>query len=101
KLKFVVTDKDNKEIDTTGRAVNLSEIQESPDGTYTATLKGTLVGTYKITPKVSSVAVGTLEATVTIKGGDVDAGKGNSTFIASSTSFNAGDSKGSTLTFTA
>ncbi|MFV9614305.1 hypothetical protein GQS64_11895, partial [Bartonella sp. P0282] len=24
KLKFVVTDKDNKEIDTTGRAVNLS-----------------------------------------------------------------------------
>ncbi|MBH9976351.1 hypothetical protein H3S98_11810, partial [Bartonella sp. B10834H15] len=62
---------------------------------------GTLVGTYKITPKVSSVAVGTLEATVTIKGGDVDGGKGNSSFIASPTSFNAGDSKGSTLTFTA
>ncbi|MBH9976349.1 hypothetical protein H3S98_11800, partial [Bartonella sp. B10834H15] len=62
---------------------------------------GTLVGTYKITPKVSSVAVGTLEATVTIKAGKVDGGKGNSTFIASSTSFNAGDSKGSTLTFTA
>ncbi|MBH9976348.1 MULTISPECIES: invasin domain 3-containing protein, partial [Bartonella] len=72
KLKFVVTDKDNKEIDTTGRAVNLSEIQESPDGTYKATLKGTLAGIYKITPKVSSVAVGTLEAEVTLTAGEID-----------------------------
>ncbi|AQT47676.1 invasin domain 3-containing protein [Bartonella choladocola] len=80
KLKFVVTDKDNREIDTTGRAVNLSKIQESPDGTYKATLKGTLAGTYKITPKVSSVAVGTLNEAVTLTAGEIDTGEGNSSF---------------------
>ncbi|MBH9976353.1 MULTISPECIES: hypothetical protein, partial [Bartonella] len=35
---------------------------------------------YKITPKVSSVAVGTLEAEVTLTAGEIDTGKGNSSF---------------------
>ncbi|WP_420354671.1 invasin domain 3-containing protein [Bartonella choladocola] len=99
KLAFDIVDGGGNKPNT--NKVVLSEIQESPDGTYKATLKGTLVGTYKITPKVSSVAVGTLNVAVTLTAGKVDGGKGNSTFIASPTSFNAGDSKGSTLTFTA
>ncbi|MBH9975845.1 hypothetical protein H3S98_09185, partial [Bartonella sp. B10834H15] len=79
--------------------VVLSEIQESPAGIYKATLQGTLAGTYKITPKVSSVAVGTLEASVTIKGGDVDTGR--STFEVDPKSIPSDGTLSSTLTFTA
>ncbi|MBH9976335.1 hypothetical protein H3S98_11730, partial [Bartonella sp. B10834H15] len=81
--------------------VVLSNIQETPaqSGTYKATLQGTLAGTYKITPKVSSVAVGTLEATVAIKGGDVDTGR--SRFVVDRESIPANGTEQSTLTFTA
>ncbi|CAM1641831.1 Invasin [Bartonella choladocola] len=101
KLVFDIVDGGGNKPNT--NKVVLSNIQETPaqSGIYVATLKGTLVGTYKITPKVSSVAVGTLNVAVTLTAGKVDGGKGNSTFIASPTSFKAGDSQGSTLTFTA
>ncbi|MBI0140297.1 hypothetical protein H3U94_05315, partial [Bartonella sp. W8125] len=81
--------------------VVLSNIQETPaqSGIYVATLKGTLAGTYKITPKISSVAVGTLEATVTINGGNIDATKFD--FFAESPSITADGSTESKLIFKA
>ncbi|MBH9976350.1 hypothetical protein H3S98_11805, partial [Bartonella sp. B10834H15] len=69
-LTFDIVDGGGNKPDT--NKVVLSEIQETPDGTYKATLKGTVAGTYKITPKVSSVAVGTLEAEVTLTAGEID-----------------------------
>ncbi|MBH9976345.1 MULTISPECIES: hypothetical protein, partial [Bartonella] len=66
-------------------------------GIYVATLKGTLAGTYKITPKVSSVAVGTLEAQVTLTAGDVDTGEGNSSFQFDKQTMEAGQNATLTL----
>ncbi|MBH9976337.1 hypothetical protein H3S98_11740, partial [Bartonella sp. B10834H15] len=81
--------------------VVLSNIQETPaqSGTYKATLKGTLVGTYKLKPLVSGAAVGTLEAEVTLTAGNVFAG--NSEFRADRESIPANGTEQSTLTFTA
>ncbi|WP_420354969.1 invasin domain 3-containing protein, partial [Bartonella choladocola] len=100
-LTFDIVDGGGNKPDT--NKVVLSNIQEIPaqSGIYVATLKGTLAGTYKITPKVSSVAVGTLEAQVTLTAGDVDGGEGNSSFGADKASISADGTEQSILTFTA
>ena len=98
KLKFVVTDQDNREIDTNGRAVNLSGIEESPEGTYTATLKGTAAGVYKIKPVISDQPVDLIEGEITLKAGDADGGK--STFDADKKLITANDTDTSEITLT-
>ena len=98
KLKFVVTDQDNREIDTNGRAVNLSGIEESPEGTYTATLKGTAAGVYKIKPVISDQPVDLIEGEITLKPGDADGRK--STFDADKKLITANNTDTSEITLT-
>ncbi|MBH9976326.1 MULTISPECIES: Ig-like domain-containing protein, partial [Bartonella] len=99
KLTFDIVDGGGNKPDT--NKVILSNIQETPaqSGIYVATLKGTLVGTYKLKPLVSGAAVGTLEAQVAIKGHDIDTGR--STFEVEPKSIPADGTLSSTLTFTA
>lgn len=63
RLNFAVTDSSGAA--PASGAVSLSSIRESsPKGTYTATLKGTLVDTYTVKPEYDSAPIGTLETQV-------------------------------------
>ena len=84
--------------------VTISAVSKAEgDGVYTGTLKGTLVGTYKIVPMLAGTAVGSLAVNITLTsdGNLPDTGKGHSTFTADKLLVKANDDDTSTLTFTA
>ncbi|MDN8599682.1 invasin domain 3-containing protein [Citrobacter sp. S2-9] len=82
--------------------VTLTALTESTSvpGTYTATLKGMLVGTYTVTPQNNGTAIGDLSAAVTLTAGTTPDGV-QSTLVASPTLIIADDTTTSMLTLTA
>ncbi|MBI0015933.1 hypothetical protein H3S94_11670, partial [Bartonella sp. B10834G3] len=88
------------------KGITIDDVVETATaGTYTANLKGTVVGIYTIVPEYKNAAVGSLSADVTLTAGDpVDKdGDGNarSTFIADPHWIVADNTAYSTLTFMA
>ncbi|MCO4161576.1 invasin domain 3-containing protein, partial [Citrobacter amalonaticus] len=80
--------------------VSVSSMTETgTDGVYTATLKGTLAGTYTLKPTYGSVVIGSLSGTVTLNAGTTP-DTTRSTFSASPASVVADNAATSTLTLT-
>ncbi|EBY6849608.1 LysM peptidoglycan-binding domain-containing protein [Salmonella enterica subsp. enterica] len=95
-LSFVIKD-DSGAIVTSGATI--SSINESSPGVYTATFRGTLVGSYTIVPQLSGVALGNLNVKVALTVGKTDSTR--SAFVANQQTITADDVESITLTFTA
>ncbi|MBI0141439.1 hypothetical protein H3U94_11225, partial [Bartonella sp. W8125] len=88
------------------KGITIDDVVETATaGTYTAKLKGTVVGVYTIVPEYNNKAVGSLSADVELKIGDPvdkdDDGKPRSTFTAVPDSIAADNTATSLLTFKA
>ena len=90
--------KDSQNSTPSSAQVVVSSVTETTTaGTYTATLKGTLAGTYTVKPQFNSDDIGALSDTVTLTAGTTPDG-GKSLFSASPKAVAADDSATSTLT---
>ncbi|EGJ0474147.1 hypothetical protein IHA59_003948, partial [Salmonella enterica] len=79
--------------------VTVSNVSETTRGNYTATLQGTLAGTYTVVPQISGATLGGLTDTVVLKAGTTpDAGQ--SAFTASPASIAANGTDSSNLLLT-
>ena len=96
-VTFLVQDSGGATV-TSGMTVSAAS-ETGTTGVYTATLKGTLAGSYTVVPQVSGSAVGSLSAPVTLTPGVLDSGL--STLAISEPSIPADASTTTTLTVTA
>lgn len=96
-VTFVVKDGSGN-VPTSG--VTVSATTNAGNGAYTATLSGTVAGTYTITPQNNGAPVGSLSDTVELKAGSTPDGT-LSTFSADKASINPDGKDTATLTFTA
>ncbi|EAT8683401.1 hypothetical protein FA044_18275 [Salmonella enterica] len=98
-LSLVVTDT-NGSAPAEGQVTVSSVTETATTGVYSATLKGTLAGTYTIKPLFGGSAIGSLNDTVTLTAGTTPDEK-QSTFVIDPKILPADNSATSTLTFTA
>ncbi|MDX7274042.1 invasin domain 3-containing protein [Serratia marcescens] len=96
-VTFVVKDASGN-VPTSG--ITVSTTTNAGNGTYTATLSGTLAGTYTVTPFNNSAAVGSLSDTVTLTAGTTPSGT-NSTIGINKDSITANGVDSATITFEA
>ena len=80
--------------------MTVSATTNAGNGTYTATLKGTLAGVYTVTPSNNGVAVGSLSDTVTLTADTAPSDK-NSTVVTDKDSITADGVDSMTITFEA
>ena len=95
-LAFNVTDSAGG---AAGSDVTVEPLKETTPGTYTATLKGSKVDIWTVTPQLKGSAIGSLAAKVTLTPDAPDASR--SSFAAAPTPIEASGSAYSVLTFTA
>lgn len=96
-LAFVVRDKSNKVVTSGVTISNLNETGTA--GIYTATMTGTLAGTFSVSPQLNGSSIGNIGVEITLSSGAVN--DSQSSFAASEPSITADDTTISTLTFTA
>ncbi|WP_187394464.1 invasin domain 3-containing protein [Citrobacter freundii complex sp. CFNIH2] len=95
-LSFTVTDGAGTSVpEGKVEVVNVKASDTTP-GSYTATLKGTLVGAWTVTPLINSTPLGTVSTVVTLTAGAPDAAQ--SSISTSPKSIKADNSEGSTIT---
>ena len=95
-LSFTVTDGAGTSVPEGKVEVVNVKASDTTSGTYTATLKGTLIGAWTVTPLINSTPLGTVSTVVTLTAGAPDAAQ--SSISTSPKSIKADNSEGSTIT---